>query len=523
VDAVGAFGPAESPAERLEPPSAAEATRKQIRGSSLLLAGRLLALVVNFAVQVLIVRYLTKSSYGAFAYALSVAGFGQVIIRFGLDRAVTRFVPIYDERGEHQRIFGVLALVAGTVATWTLALVSCVYAFQGLIGEALIDDKQTVSLLLILIFLAPIEALDDLLTGLFAVFARAQAIFFRRYVLTPGLRLVVVLVLLLSGSGGFFLAAGYVVAGAVGTSIYMLMLIRILRASGMLARFNRETIAIPAREVLAFTVPLLTTDLVYAAITVSDAVLLGHFRGPADVGALRAVQPAAMLNQLVFSSFLFLFTPAAARLFAHDDRASIGRLYWRTTAWIALMSFPIFLLTFSLARPLTLLLFGHRYESSALLLMILSTGYYVQAALGFNGTTLMIFGRLRYIVVLNLFAVIVNLAANVLLIPRWGATGAAVGTASTLVAHNLLKQAALRLATGIPFLERSLLRVYVSIAIGAAVVLAVERLVGPPVVGFAFAAVVAVSVLALNRGVLELRTTFPELMRMPLLRRIAGE
>jgi O-antigen/teichoic acid export membrane protein len=74
------------------------ATRRQIRGSALLLTGRVLSLGINFAVRVLVVRYLSKEAYGAFAYAISIAVFGQTIVTFGLDRAVTRFVPMYDER-----------------------------------------------------------------------------------------------------------------------------------------------------------------------------------------------------------------------------------------------------------------------------------------------------------------------------------------------------------------------------------------------------------------------------------------
>ena len=50
------------------PTAGSAATRQQIRGSSLLLTGRLLSLAVNFATQVLIVRYLSKTDFGAFAH-----------------------------------------------------------------------------------------------------------------------------------------------------------------------------------------------------------------------------------------------------------------------------------------------------------------------------------------------------------------------------------------------------------------------------------------------------------------------
>ena len=62
-------------------------TSRQIRGSSLMLLGRSMSVVVNFAIQVMIVRYLGKADYGVFAYAISFVTVGQTLAVFGLDRA----------------------------------------------------------------------------------------------------------------------------------------------------------------------------------------------------------------------------------------------------------------------------------------------------------------------------------------------------------------------------------------------------------------------------------------------------
>ncbi|MGP1675358.1 MAG: oligosaccharide flippase family protein, partial [Candidatus Limnocylindrales bacterium] len=147
------------------PASSASLTNKQLRGSSLLLVGRFISLGVNFAVQVLIVRYLTESAYGAFALALSLASLGATIVTFGLDRGVGRFLAVYDERGDHARIFGTLAMVAGTVLSLSLALILLVVGLQGAFLGSVVSDPQAATLLLILIFLAPIDAADNLLGG----------------------------------------------------------------------------------------------------------------------------------------------------------------------------------------------------------------------------------------------------------------------------------------------------------------------------------------------------------------------
>jgi O-antigen/teichoic acid export membrane protein len=91
------------------------ATQKHIRGSSLLLVGRVVSLAINFAIQVLTVWALSKSDYGAFAYALSVVAFGSSISVFGLDKTISRFAPIYQEQNDYDRMFGTIIMMIGTI------------------------------------------------------------------------------------------------------------------------------------------------------------------------------------------------------------------------------------------------------------------------------------------------------------------------------------------------------------------------------------------------------------------------
>jgi O-antigen/teichoic acid export membrane protein len=500
------------------------ATRRQIRGSSMLLAGRLLSKGVNFAVQVMIVRYLSKADYGAFAYALSIVSLGQSLATFGLDRAITRFVPIYHEQRDYGKLFGTIVMVMSTILSLGLAIALLLNAFQGFIGQSFIDDQEALALLLTLIFLAPVQAIDELLVGLFAVFASPRAIFFRKYVLAPGLKVAVVLVLILGHSSVFFLASGYLAAGVVAVAICAVILFRMLRDQGLFQHFNLGTMSMPWREVFSFTIPLLTSDLVYMVMNTMDAVVLERSGGVADVAALRAVQPTAAMNQLVLASFATLFTPLAARMFARDDREGINNLYWQSAIWIAVFSFPIFAMTFSLAHPMTVLLYGARYEQSAIILALLSFGYYFNAALGSNGLTLKVYGKLRYIVTLNIMAAVVNLGAILLLIPRYGAFGAAIGTCGTLIVHNILKQTGLRLGTGINIFDWRYFRVYLVISLSALGLLLVQSLTSASaVVSIVLAAVASLVVFMFNRRLLDVSQTFPELLRIPLMRYILGK
>ncbi|HEX3050730.1 MAG TPA: flippase [Aggregatilineaceae bacterium] len=507
------------PALTVKKTSAEKSSRRQIRGSSLLLVGKLISIGVTTLVQILTVRYLSKNAYGAFAYALSIATLGETIVTLGLDRAVTRFVPIYHEKEDYDRMFGTLLMVASTIFALSIILVLMVVGFQGFIADHLVNDQQAVDLLVILIALAPINAFDNILTGLFAVFSSPKAIFFRKYVLGPALKIGIVLLLILGKSSVTFLAFGYLASGLLGIAIFAVLLVRMMREQDFFSRFNRKTMNIPMREVLTFTIPLLASDLVYVVMNAMDAVLLEHNRGTGDVAAFRAVQPTARLNQVVLASFALLFTPAAARLFAQGDKEGINRLYWKNAVWVAIASFPIFALTFSLAGPVTSMLYGSRYEQSALIMAMLSFGYYFNAATGQNGLTLKVMGKLRYIVTVDILAAVINLVFNLILIPRYGAIGAAVGTMSTMIIFNILKQGGLMLGTGISILDRDYFKIYVVIILAAGGLLLVQVLLSPPaIIGLIIAVLISLLVLRINRKDLDIANTFPELLRIPMVR-----
>lgn len=496
-----------------------QATKKHLRGSALLLVGRVIAMATNFAVQVLIVRYLSKSDFGAFAYVMSVVALGASFAVFGMDKTVTRFLPIYQEKGEHPELFGSLILIIGTILSISFFLVVSVFGLQGWLAQSYIKDQQIVRLLLLVIFLVPISAFDSLLLGMLAIFSEPSTIFFRRHILGPGLKLLVVLLLILFGLNVYFLSMGFVISGAFGVLLYAGILLRDLRSQEFWKHFKRQDIRFPIKEVYSFSAPLLTRNLLYVMRGQLIVVLLEYFHKARDVADFRAVQPVADLNTVVLQSFSLLFMPAMARLFAKNDQEGINNLYWQSTIWVTVITFPIFLVTFSLAQPVTLLLFGARYADSGLIMALLAFGYYFNAALGYNADTLQVYGKLRYMVTVDFTTMLICLALSLLLIPKYAATGAAVAACGTLVLYNILNHLGLKFAAHSDLFRPRYLKVYVSILLGSMGLLLFEYLVSIPlIISLILAGLISLVVLLVNRDLLEIEQTFPELLKFQVVR-----
>jgi O-antigen/teichoic acid export membrane protein len=494
-----------------------ESARRHIRGSTLLLAGRAISLSVNFATQVLTVRYLSKLEYGALAYGLTLAALATNFNALSLDRTLSRFLPIYEERRDLRKLSGALLLAFGTVASLGLAIVVVAWSTTSLYSGRLVTDPLAVSLLLILIVLAPVGALDRLLEQLLAVFAGARSIFFRRHVLTPAVRLSAILAVILARGSVHAVALAHLAAGVLGVLLYGLFLHNILAKQGLLGSIRIRAAALPVREIYAYAFPLLTADLAIMLRLSLIVLFLGYFHTSDTVAEVRAVLPVAQLNEIVYANFSFLFIPIASRLFAQNRTRQLAELYLQTSVWVTVLTFPIFAATFFLSDPLTVLFFGQRYANSGPILAVLALASYFGAAVGFNIKTLRVYGNVRYAMIGDLIATLFALVSGLLLIPRYGAIGGAVAFCASTIVHGLLNQYGLWLATGIsPFASASN-RVNVAVVVAILGLVQLKQLWSPSLLfGLPLVALVSFLLVRLVRDSLRLESTFPEIQRIPL-------
>jgi len=491
-----------------------------LRASSLILVGRIAAMAMNFAIHIAIVRYLSVTSYGAFAFGLAIVGLLQTLAIMGLDRGLTRFLPTFDRREEHGRFLGLVAMVVGVTATVSALAVIAVAGLRVQTTAHLVTDAEAAALLVVLVLLVPIDAFDEILINLLAVFGDSRAIFFRRYIVAPALRLAAVTTMAVAGAGVLFLAYAYVAVSALGLAVFGFALRRHFGPRLAVARRGRIAIEMPWRLVLSYTLPLLTSDLTLVALTVVPIALLGTLGGTGEVAILGAILPFAQLNELVFASTAVMYTPSIAWHSAGNDNAAVGEAYRLSAKWMALLTFPIFAITLVAGTFLPQLLFGDQYAEASPLLPVLAGAYYFNAALGFNGVTLKVLGHVRYIAIISVVTALTSILMNLWLIPPYGAPGAAIAMSVALVTHNLLKQWGISRIAGIAAFGHEERRVYLSIILASLSLLVILMLRLAVAFSLILAAAVSLWVLRANREHLAIAEIMPNAGPIRLLLRI---
>jgi O-antigen/teichoic acid export membrane protein len=497
-------------------PPATSARTRHLRGSSLLLAGRIMALGVDFAAHVLLVRYLLKADFGTFSYALATVTLLSTLVLLGLPEAIARYTPIYRHRGELDKVLGAVAVAATAVAGAGAVTVAVVLLAPGLVGATLENDAAA-AVLAVLILMVPLEGLNLLAQAMFAAFGRVRVVFLRQYVVVPGTRFLVVLLLILGGRGVIFLAVGYVAASVLGLLLY-----GTAGAGGLLRRLRRERPlrrGLPVREVMSFALPVFVTSIFWIVLQGVGAIALGVLQGPTEVAEYTAVLPPARLNLLAITVFSILFVPTASALYAREELGELRDAYRATASWLLVLTLPVMALTTVFASTFVPTFFGAAYDDSVGVLAMLAAGFFFSAAVGPNGSTLKVFRKLKLTVGIDLASIALGIGLFAALIPPLGATGAAAATLIATVVRNVALQIALRRTLGLRLLERG----YVTVAAGAGAALlvlgAVELALDPGVlVAIPLSGIAGAVLVVAFRRILDLGGTFPELARGPLAR-----
>ncbi len=493
--------------------------RDQIRGSSLFLIGNMLSLAITFLPHLVLVRYLTTEAFGHLAYALSLVAVSKTYA-LGFNEAMSRFVPIFHAKRDPSKVLGSIIVVFAVSLSISGLLLLTFAVASGPILALLTKGREPAGLLLILMFMVPLETADLLIMNLFACFARAREIFWGKYIIPPTLRVIVITLVVFRHSELPFLAYGYLLVELITVVVFGALIVCELRRQKLLQKLS--SVRLPIREIFSFSVPLMASNVIGMIGSSIPVLLLGYFHPMSTVAYYRVVLPAACLCSMVPDNFMPLYMPSASRLFAKGDTPGINHLFWETSLWMSVLAFPIFLATACFARPLTIFLYGARYAPSAPILAILSLGHFINVVFAFNGATLKVLGKIRLMVILNIVTPIIIIVFNLLLIPRYGAIGAAVATSAGLIVQNLLRQLSLWLGGGgISFFEKRYASFFLMLG-SSAVGLYLIQLFTPNNIYVALTLALAVStfVLWLVKKHLKIADIFPEILRLPVIGRL---
>jgi O-antigen/teichoic acid export membrane protein len=196
--------------------------------------------------------------------------------------------------------------------------------------------------------------------------------------------------------------------------------------------------------------PFAVMELLNQLTQWTDMLILGVLGAPAAVGYYGVARSFSRALEIVHISAGHNFLPSATAALHHGGRCEFVRVYVRTRTFIFALLWPF--LALCLAVPDTVIgpLFGEVYLPAVPALRLLGIALAVQAAFGYKDLALIALGHAGVTAGASVRSFGAGLLAMVLLIPPFGATGAAAGVLvmaavrGAALAHLLWRKAAIR-------------------------------------------------------------------------------
>jgi O-antigen/teichoic acid export membrane protein len=206
-----------------------------------------------------------------------------------------------------------------------------------------------------------------------------------------------------------------------------------------------------ARRFWAFTWPRTISSFAQFALQRLDVLMVAALRGPAEAAVYTAATRFLVLGQLGAQAISSAAQPQLGEALARDDRPLANQLYRTATAWLMLLSWPLYLLSAAFA-PLVLAIFGEGYSGGAVVVAVLALAMLVATGCGMVDMLLTMGGRTSWNLWNTLLALAVNVVLNLLLIPPLGILGAALAWAAAILVNNLVPLAQIGCVLGLhPF------------------------------------------------------------------------
>jgi O-antigen/teichoic acid export membrane protein len=168
----------------------------------------------------------------------------------------------------------------------------------------------------------------------------------------------------------------------------------------------------------------------------ADSLILGALASMHDVGLYRIASQAALLSGFAYTALNMLAAPRFASMRAAGDWKSLqaSAVFMARLAFVGALPLPIVFLFFG--QPLIHAVFGPGFDAALQPMFVLFVGQAVNAGAGMASSLLMMSGREAQLIRFTAGGVALNATLSLILVPRYGAMGAAVGNLAATVFWN---------------------------------------------------------------------------------------
>ncbi len=384
------------------------------RGTLLLMAGQLAFMASGYAINIFLARRLGPEDLGLFGIILAILVWVELFVINGVPTAMQHFLPEgkYDARSvvrQGVRLQGLYCLIV-----WSLFL-----AAAPIFARFFHDDRLTVFFW--------IASIDIVIYGLYWLFVGVlsgkrkfawQAVTTTAYALG---KLAAVVALVLLGMG----VTGALIGNWLGSLVGMLIGMRFGKTP---FEDTAEKPAIERSALLAYARPIIVYTIIMNLLLYLDIAFVKKYLTDADVGFYHVAGTLARIPYFIFIGLSFTLLPTLSRTIARNEHERARQQIRQVMRFLFLLLVPTVIFIGQNAEPLIRLLYSEVYLPAAQILPVLTLALVMYTLFYITTTVLNADKKPALALWIAAGAGVVDLAANILWVPRYGTVGAAMAT-----------------------------------------------------------------------------------------------
>ena len=405
-----------------------------VRSSFIVFIGIFISKILIYFYRIIIARQFGPEVYGLFSLSIMIVGWFIAIFSLGLVDGIVRYVSFYRGKKDMGRIRYLIKISFITLFFSTLIAAAILFYSSDYISLTFFHNVNLSIFLKCFSITIPLILLAGIFLSILQAFEKIQWYSFIRNILDNGTKLISLLILVYLGFSTGAVITSYILGFLILLFVsYWIARVKIPQvfAKGNLSKKSKLEIV---SSLFSYSLPLVLSGLTLTLFGEIDTFAIGYFKDMVQVGIYNSALPISVLLGIVPALLIPLFFPLITKEFAKKNNDLITQMSKQVVKWIFILNLPFIILMVIFPGAIINLFFGADYLSAAMSLRFLSIGTFFYSIFIISENLLSMAGKTKIVFFNILTAAILNLILNIILVPKYGISGAAF---STMVSYIL--------------------------------------------------------------------------------------
>lgn len=388
---------------------------KILKNTTIYTIGNILPQAAGFLLLPIYTRYLTPADYGIVA-SLSVLGvILAVCFTLCLERAVPRLYFDYEDEDARRDFLGTITISLTAIALFVLLLIFVFRNYVSMIYVS-IDFYPYYVYSILTLFLSVFSLIPK---SYFMINEEAHkfiSLSIGVFILDTTFKLWFVCGL---NQGAEGILKGALFTQIIFLPLYVLILYKIINFT-----FNFSIV----KGSLSFSIPMIPSMLSAWILNLSDRVFIERYFTLSDVGIYSLGYTIAGGIAILTGAFFMAYSPQFYKLASSKNQVEVkARLAKYNTVYLIALIFIVFLVAF-FSKEFVILLLDPKYAEAYKIIPIIALAYLFSQGTGLFNLMIYQEKRTKQLMYIGVSCAILNVVLNFLLVPTYGAYGAAYAT-----------------------------------------------------------------------------------------------